>query len=314
VSSFNCVVCSSDAHHFLYPLTDVSFDHPGEWDFVECQDCGHGCIYPSPPEEELQQLYETLYTEEKGEEMIKIGRSRFDIGLQKNRVRLLAKHCSAPKAVLDAGCGMGFSLKRVAEQFPDAHCLGVELSQQAADHAMQLGGMTIMRKNFHLVEEEQDLIMMNHILEHLVNPNEAIAHAHKCLRGSGVLLVEVPIGSGWTRRMWKKYWWCHLPPQHLHLFSPEGLSRIITAQGFTELERSRTGYPFGFSMGWIVYVRAAWGSYSSYRKNRAVRVPAFILGLLVLPLCLVLDLLVAPILNFTQGDIVTMVFKKEGKA
>ena len=310
--SYRCVVCQSEQSVLRYALRDVSFGHEGTWDYVNCVSCGHGSIFPMPSGESLKALYEALYAAEKGAEMIKIGQSHFDVRLQKRRAAMLRATIERePKRILDAGCGMGFSLKKLSEQFPTAHCLGVELSAHAAEYARGLGGLDIQQRDFHQIEDSGfDIITFNHVIEHLSDPNDTLAHAHQLLDQNGRLLIEVPTSTGWALKLWGSYWWCHLPPQHLHLFSPEGLQRLMRNHGFKCCGQEMAAYPMSFSMGWIVYVRAKWGSFSSYRQNVLVRTLSFVVGLIILPVCVILDILLAPLLGWWKGDIVTLIFKK----
>lgn len=309
---YECVVCRSNKHDFLYALRDVSFGTPGEWDYVECIECGHGSIFPCPTSHELKELYENLYTPQKKAEMVKIGQSGFDIYLQKRRAKLLASHSrKPPQRILDAGCGMGFSLKKLSEKFPHAKCVGAELSESAATHARSLGGLSIINQDFHEIETtKHDILTFNHVVEHLNDPNSTLRHAHKLLSEDGLLLIEVPISTGWAQSVWRQFWWCHLPPQHLHLFNPSGLSTMVGQHGFEEVERATAAYPFSMSLGLFVYFRARWGSYSVHKEQYWIRLPAFLIGLLLLPLTVVFDLTLSPLLGWFRGDIVTMVFRK----
>ena len=109
-----CICCGSDQYQIQYRLKDISFGESGEWDFVSCLNCGHGFISPLPSNEELSLFYEHLYTKEKKEEMLKMGRGSFDQKLQKQRAEMLFKHAQNPVSrILDVGCGMGFSLEKL---------------------------------------------------------------------------------------------------------------------------------------------------------------------------------------------------------
>ena len=88
---------------------------------------------------------------------------------------------------------------------------------------------------------------------------------------------------------------------------------MVCQHGFEELERVTAAYPFSMSMGWFVYVRAKWGSFSVYKDRFWLRVPAFLMGLALLPIMIVFDLVLSPPLGWWRGDIVTMVFRKVEK-
>jgi SAM-dependent methyltransferase len=309
----SCICCGADETRQLYTVRDISFGEPGEWPFVVCLSCGHGFLHPQPSERELRALYEGLYTAEKKAEMVRMGKGGFERRLQDARARTLEELSGEVGRIVDVGCGMGFSLARLRRSFPSAECIGFELSPDAAEEASKLEGLDIRNIPFaehDLPEASADIVTMNHVLEHLPDPGSELRQAVSLLRPGGLLLVEVPRLGGWGRRTFGRWWWGHLPPQHLHLFHIEGLSGLLEAHGARVESVRVSGYPAIFSMTLIVWVRACWGSYSPHYSNPLVRIPAFVIGLLLLPCAMVLDLLATPLLNRGSGDIVTVAARK----
>ena len=108
-----CVCCLHEEISYQYTLRDLSFGEDGQWDFVCCNQCGHGFLFPIPTEGELVTLYTNLYSKEKKEQMIKMGKGDFDQSLQHRRARMLAESLVGQdiRCIVDVGCGMGFSLE-----------------------------------------------------------------------------------------------------------------------------------------------------------------------------------------------------------
>jgi SAM-dependent methyltransferase len=310
----SCVCCGATEHQLLYHLRDISFGEEGAWKFVSCGSCGHGFINPLPSDSELQCFYEALYTKEKREEMIKMGKGSFDQALQRRRARLLFNHSkTSVHRILDVGCGMGFSLGKLKEQWPDAEAIGLELSPVAAEEAAKNEGLHILNTTIWELEIENgsvDVVTMNHLLEHLQDPKKELQKVHQLLTKEGLLLVEVPHLEGWGRRWFGAWWWGHLPPQHLHLFRPQGLIELIQQAGFVLEEKEQHGYPLTLFLTLVVYIRGTFGGYSPFRDNVLIRAVGFFLGLLLLPFVFLGDLLLTPFLNRKQGDIVTLVLRK----
>ena len=155
-----------------------------------------------------------------------------------------------------------------------------------------------------------DIITMNHVVEHLQDPKKELQKVYELLCDNGLLLIEVPHLTGWGRSCFGRWWWGHLPPQHLHLFKPQGLVSLLKSLNFECLEMRQHGYPMTLFFTLIVFIRSTFGAYSRWHSNLLIRGIGVLLGLVMLPIVLILDLLFTPIMNRISGDIVTFVFRK----
>jgi len=314
--SADCAVCTKAVPLALYPVRDLVLGGEGVWPFVLCTECGHGYLDPRPTDEALGAFYESLYTPENTRLMAQVGKSGFERRLQRRRLRALQDAGLVdPQKILDVGAGLGVYLERLAAAFPGAGAVGVETSIQAASEAQKRKGITVLAESFERADLEEgafDLVCMNHILEHLARPRSFLEKAERLLRAGGLLQVEVPRLDGWARRLLGRWYWPHLPPQHLQLFSREGLERLLQETGFTVESRYTAGYPASLSSALVLGVRFTVGSRSRYARNWLVRAPVVVVGLALLPVALALDGLVAPILNrLGAGDILTVVARKQ---
>lgn len=313
-----CGACGADRPQVQYPVRDLLWVSPGDWRFVTCGACGHGYLDPRPSDAALGAFYSALYTPDNLQTMIRIGESGFDRGLQRRRVRDIRRAVEGPvRRLLDVGCGVGFFLRELGRAFPGAEALGVEVGGPAADHAESLG-LTLHKTSFDQVALEPgsvDVLCMNHLVEHLPDPAAALARAAALVRPGGVIEVEVPRLDGWGRRWLGRWWWPHMPPQHIQIFSAEGLARALAGAGFSRVVSTRTaGYPLTASAALVLFARFTAGSESAHAGNWLVRGPATLLGLLALPLTVLFDALVAPLLNgpLGMGDILTVVARRDG--
>jgi SAM-dependent methyltransferase len=91
-------------------------------------------------------------------------------------------------------------------------------------------------------QNDLDLILLCHVLEHLYDPPAALARLHAALAPDGYLILEVPCAVAPER----------LPPgwftfEHLHYYQPEILKRLLRAAGFepveTRIEMNAQHYP-----------------------------------------------------------------------
>jgi SAM-dependent methyltransferase len=90
-----------------------------------------------------------------------------------------------------------------------------------------------------------DVVVMNHVLEHVADPIGLLREVRKRLRRNGVLHVAVPNISCWSAVLpgWTSY-----EPYHLIYFESLTLRRALMAAGFT-VERELTHDSFS---GWFL--------------------------------------------------------------
>ncbi len=316
-----CGACGAARPQPEYPVRDLIWASEGEWGFVRCGECGHGYLDPRPSDPALGAFYTALYTPENLETMVKIGEGGFDRRLRAARVRDLARAAQGrPARLLDVGCGVGFFLHELHAVFPEAEAIGVEMGPGAADRAASLPGLTVLREPFEALDlpaGSVDVLSMNHLLEHLPEPAAAQRTAAELVRPGGLIEVEIPRMGGWGQARLGRWWWPHLPPQHIQLFSRDGLVALLAQAGFSEVCSERTtGYPLTLSAAVVFVFRFTVGSESRFARNPLVRLPALLLGLALLPLTLLFDAVAAPLLNgpLGRGDLITVVARRDGAA
>ena len=120
--------------------------------------------------------------------------------LRKTRIvweRLQAHTTHKINTVLDIGCGLGWSLHYLSQQIPGLSIAGIEPSDYCADHLTnQIGGELVARdvdSDWHISNQGRfDLIIVRHVLEHLLDPLEALQKVHQALSPSGIVYMGVP--------------------------------------------------------------------------------------------------------------------------
>jgi SAM-dependent methyltransferase len=97
---------------------------------------------------------------------------------------------------LDAGCGTGGLLRRIAEVLPDLPLVGVEMSPAAARRAAAKSGSPVAVSSVDRLpfpDSSLAAVLSVDVLYHRsVDPEAAVAEAHRCLAPGGLLLVNVP--------------------------------------------------------------------------------------------------------------------------
>lgn len=111
-----------------------------------------------------------------------------------------------PTRVLDAGCGKGTFSFYLAERFPEAEVLGVDLCPDLHSLARNVEVCRRIQRRVGLknvrfeqldlrqldAHEEFDLIVSIHVLEHIENNAEVLARFVRALRPGGHLHIQMP--------------------------------------------------------------------------------------------------------------------------
>ncbi len=99
-----------------------------------------------------------------------------------------------PESLLDIGAASGFFVRAARDQGVAAE--GVELSGWACEEARRAHGIELFEGD--LLRDElplrphYDVIVMNHVLEHLLDPLAYLDRIHDLLAPDGLLVVEIP--------------------------------------------------------------------------------------------------------------------------
>lgn len=144
--------------------------------------------------------------------------------------------------VLDFGCGLGWLLSEIPEKW-EKH--GLEISKVAANHASQFA--RVFCGDFSdYSEDEFDVIVLNHVIEHIRNPRQVVDFLDRSLKPGGTLIVATPnFDSAAARKFGNAYRLLH-DPTHITLFSEDSLRRFLRANSFRIFQ---VEYPF-FETPW----------------------------------------------------------------
>jgi SAM-dependent methyltransferase len=123
----------------------------------------------------------------------------------RRQARMLAevlRDRTAPAVVLDVGCGDGSVLAATAGPNPAHRFAGIDWSADALRRARALR-LTVLRGGvpaLPVADGAADVVIMSELIEHLVDPDGAIAEARRVLRPGGSLLLSTPNLAAWYNR------------------------------------------------------------------------------------------------------------------
>jgi SAM-dependent methyltransferase len=118
----------------------------------------------------------------------------------------------AAAEILDAGCGIGAITRRLAERFPRARLVGVDVIDEHLDRARQRCAAMADRVRFEhrdifalgLPAATFDLVVCRHVLQAIPHPERALAE-----------LVRVTRPGGWIHLIAEDYLMIHFEPRRL---------------------------------------------------------------------------------------------------
>ncbi|MCD6565599.1 MAG: class I SAM-dependent methyltransferase [Bacteroidales bacterium] len=132
--------------------------------------------------------------------------------------------------ILDVGCGTGIIGSHLADF---AEVVGIEPNASAAQLARDKGLQVVTGTlNDFNSQEQFDLVLLSHVLEHLPDPLADIQHIHQILKPKGKLIIAVPNVNALERKIFNKYWDGWDVPRHIHHFNPKSLRFLLRKAGF----------------------------------------------------------------------------------
>ena len=173
----------------------------------------------------------------------------------RRQARMLAevlRSSAGPAVIVDVGCGDGSALAVAARHNPGHRFAGIDWSGDALRRAHALD-LTVLRAavtapGLPVADGAADVVIMSELIEHLVDPDGAIAEVRRVLRPGGSLLLSTPNLAAWYNRGLLA---AGIQPVfsevslrgvfgrpgrvvagHLRLFTRRALTEFLTASGF----------------------------------------------------------------------------------
>lgn len=252
----HCVVCNGTIFTRLFETADRMFNIPGSFEVKRCHRCGLVFLDPSPSQEILKKHYPQpqYYSYKMSIKGLSGLISKFRSYLIKHYYEptILSRAFSVliqgvpaipqkPKRtsakVLDVGCGSGKTLELLKKLGWDVY--GLEIDKNAVKIARERGLVNVKLGGYEKIANFPsnyfDSIRLYHVIEHIPNPNNCLKLIHRKLKPGGEIILGTPNVNSLATKLFGKFWYHLDVPRHLFVFSPNTLSRIVKAEGFSYL-------------------------------------------------------------------------------
>jgi SAM-dependent methyltransferase len=214
--------------------------------YGRCDACGSYTQNPMPDDAKLASYYPPTYHSFlpinaliRKRQAVRIGRLRKMLGSLDGI------------ALLDFGCGQGAFLDALAEAVPEGSFYGYEIAEKNAAERTHGGRVTIYRGSLDATLDglpPLDVVVMNHVIEHLPDPSTIVGRLVACLKPGGAFEGQTPNANSYERRLFGRRWAGFHSPRHTVVFSKEGLDGFLRRFGFTEPSLTSTFSPAGWAI------------------------------------------------------------------
>lgn len=236
-----CPVCLAQNHERLRAIPgDYEYQTSIASDFAMygCRDCGSEFVLPRPSVEQLRQMYpDTYYAYES--DMTPFWEAVYKWRCKGEARRLMALSAQRPLRLFDIGTGDCRHFRAIGA-VGDFAFGGVELNASMAASARE-EGFDVTAGSFEDFdvsgrEKTVDVLNMNHVIEHVIDPYETLQKIHMLLTDDGVFYGRTPKLPSLGLKLFGRFWGGYHFPRHLHLFSKESLELLLRNSGFREVE------------------------------------------------------------------------------
>lgn len=221
----------------------------GLYDVIKCKACGQVRI------EARRGAKRTGYYEE---EDVKFYLDHQDMFRRIFREKLAFIQRYAPRGtMLDVGAGVGLFLNEARKT--GYNVIGFEPSKASVRAAKKHFGIDLINSEFHKATpskklrgglENIDIVVLNHVLEHLKNPTEIIALCSQILKNLRTLVIGVPNFDSFMSGIKRGKWQSLIPEQHRWQFTLKTLDQLVIPHGFRRIAVSYENHDRSMHYWW----------------------------------------------------------------
>lgn len=237
------------------------------FDIFRCSSCGLGVTVGVSPRAQYSAYHrDEVYIKE--EKQFK--------NIFEKRVGIILKFKKTGKA-LEVGSSTGVFLSLLKERGWEV--LGIEPSVDAVDTAQRKGIPTLNTtfEKSELKSDTFDLVIFNHVLEHMNDPIGILKKTNGVLKKDGIVLVDVPNFASLSAKISGSRWRYILPKEHRWHFTPKSLSLFLKKAGFKVIYWETHSGIWDYGNPLLEIWQALTGKKKRFFKDILTAIPAFIM-------------------------------------
>lgn len=275
------MISTSSMHYDLCPICQGShfrkqYNVDG-FEIDKCNDCEVVFVRNIMTVETLASYYETAASDE----FIYTSENIYYLNHYYNKLKREIYRITGKTSgnILDVGCSGGYFLDIMQEW--DRY--GIEISDKEASIAKSKYGDNILSgviEDYPVRESFFDVITLQDVLDHCINPTEVIDSCYKMLKPGGLIIIKVHDISCLYARISGKTFYAILPPFHLFYFSKKPLAFILTRSGFRHFKFKHIGQIIQLK---TVFYRLSKGNKNSFFYKIYLLLSRFSLGNIPIP-------------------------------
>lgn len=244
VDKEGCSVCGFQGCSSLFKVGDTMYGSNVEYLVLECASCNTLRLINTDRSSENN--YPIDYAPHKRRDAVKgllaQAVSRFQVnsrGPMQGLLRRLPGSDLAIEAmnrfavkrsdsILEVGCGSGAFAQTLSQLgYKQVTAIDPFLKEENVSYSEPC----IRKASIYELEDRYDVIIMNHVFEHIEEPRAFISKAKGLLKDKGKLIILVPLADSLAWKIGGRYWIQLDPPRHKFIYTSKSLTRLLESEG-----------------------------------------------------------------------------------
>lgn len=258
-----CKICSNEVNNKSLYIREMMYGSGETFEYMQCSSCK--CIQLLDIPGDMKKYYPEDYSSF----IVRSGKSTWLHNLLRKRA---AAYCIGTGKdligrLLFAVFGAGFAEKFAGMKIPfDAKIMDVGtgkgqnlLSLHRYGFSNLSGidpfierdieypqGIKVNKTDIYGIDETYDLVMLNHVLEHMDEQKKVVQKLSELINDEGLVLIRIPVNDCYSCRKYGIHWVAYDAPRHFYIHSAHSLIKLFRDHGFDLVKLSYDSSEYQF--------------------------------------------------------------------
>jgi len=229
----HCIICKNTKFNTISSRVRDSLKHQ----VVQCNKCKHKQLHPIPTSHEEKKFYDLDRQSKNIKDISNMTEVQTKMLEDTVRRSKLVKKLVKKGRILEIGSGHGFFLEMMEKQ--GYKMTGIEISREKRKIARQITRCQVL--NVDINNEIPhfkpfDAIVMFHVIEHIIDPNNFLKNIRNFLKSKGKIIIEVPNSDDFQIKLNQSYNRFYWQRAHISYFTPSVLKSLLKKIGFNNIK------------------------------------------------------------------------------